>query len=398
VQADPMDRELQRSLGMRKLWLVLVPAAGCVGTAPGGPGSEPNPSVDGGIDGQPVQVDCDAIFDRPGLGQTFYEDNPTYIDERELPEWIVSTPGDVGIDGEALEVGAAELAQSPALLSLLVVRDGALVFERYYHGSDASHSNNIHSASKSILTTLLGIALADGTIASLDAPLANYLPDYIAAGSDKAAITLRHVATMSSGLEWTEDDTEYSIESSDDWVGAILEQPMTGTPGDFNYSSGMSHVLSAVLTRATGTSTCTYAHDKLLGPLGITAEHWGRDPSGVFSGGYNLYMTARELARFGLLFLRDGEWEGRQLVPRSWVQEAIQPQLPAEDGYDYGYYWWLLGGSPEDVAIAWGFGGQFVYLVPSLDLMVVMTADTASDHEELDGETFLYDHLLPAVQ
>jgi len=349
---------------------------------------------------QPVQVDCEAIFDRPGLGETFYEDNPTYIDDRELPEWRLSAPSDVGIDEDALDAGAAELAQSPALLSLLVVRDDALVFERYYNGSDASHSNNIHSASKSILSAVFGIALADGTIASLDAPLADYLPEYIAAGSDTAEITLRHVLTMSSGLEWTEDDTEYSvIEPSDDWVEAILGQPMTGTPGvDFNYSSGMSHVLSAVLTRATGTSTCAYAHEKLLAPLGIGAEHWGRDPSGVFAGGYNLYMTPRELARFGLLFLHDGDWEGDQLVPASWVQQSIEPQLPAEDGYDYGYYWWLLSDGAQDIAIAWGFGGQFVYLVPALDLMVVMTADTAADHAELEGERFLFDHLLPAVQ
>jgi CubicO group peptidase (beta-lactamase class C family) len=385
--------------GMWKLGLVLFCAAGCVGTAPGDTGGGPNPSADGGIDEQPIQVDCEAIFDRPGHGETFYEDNPTYIDDRALPEWRLSAPSDVGIDGDALEAGAADLAQSPALLSLLVLRDDALVFERYYNGSDASHSNNIHSASKSILSALFGIALADGTIASLDAPLADYLPEYIAAGSARAAITLRHVLTMSSGLEWTEDDTEYVIESSDDWVAAILGQPMTGTPGvDFNYSSGMSHLISAVLTRATGTSTCAYAHEKLLGPLGVAAEHWGRDPDGVFSGGFNLYMTPRELARFGLLFLHDGDWEGDQLVPASWVQQSIQPHLPADDGYDYGYFWWLLSDHTEDIAIAWGFGGQFVYLVPALDLMVVMTADTAADHAELDGETFLYDHLLPAVQ
>jgi CubicO group peptidase (beta-lactamase class C family) len=386
---------------------VLLCAAGCEGTVPGDGGSDPDPStddgvddgIDGGMDEQPVSVDCEAIFDRPGHGETFYEDNPTYIDDRELGEWRLSTPGELGIDDDALEAGAAELAQSPALLSLLVVRDDALVFERYYNGSDASHSNNIHSASKSILSALFGIALDDGAIDSLDAPLADYLPEYIAAGSDKAAITLRHVLTMSSGLAWTEDDTEYSvIEASDDWVGAILGQSLIGKPGaGFNYSSGMSHVLSAVLTRATGSSTCAYAHEKLLGPLGITAEHWGRDPDGVFSGGYNLYMTPRELARFGLLSLRGGDWEGTQLVPTAWVQQSIQPQLAADDGYGYGYYWWLLSGGDQDIAIAWGHGGQFVYLVPALDLMVVMTADTASDHAELDGETFLFDHLLPAV-
>lgn len=352
------------------------------------------------MDEPAVRVDCEAIFDRPGNGETFYEDNPTYIEEREPPAWRLSTPSDVGIDEAALEAGAAELARSPALLSLLVVRDDALVFERYYHGSDVTHSNNVHSASKSILSSLLGIALADGAIESLDAPLADYVPEYIEAGSPQAAITLRHVVTMSSGLDWTEDDSEYSvIEPSDDWVEAILGQPLTGTPGaEFNYSSGMSHVLSAVLTRATGSTTCAYAHEKLLAPLGITAEHWGRDPSGVFSGGYNLYMTPRELARFGLLYLRDGDWDGRQLVPAEWVQQSIRPQLVAEDGYDYGYYWWLTSGGGQDVAIAWGFGGQFIYLLPALDLMVVMTADTATEHEELDGETFVFDHLLPAVQ
>ena len=378
---------------MRKFGIMLMCAAGCGGTAPVDMGGEPDPSDDGGID-------CEAIFDRPGQGETFYEDNPTYIDDRELPEWRLSAPSDAGIDGDALDVGAAELAQSPALLSLLVVRDGALVFERYYNGSAAGHSNNIHSASKSILSALFGIALDEGTIESLDAPLADFLPEYIAAGSARSAITLRHVLTMSSGLEWTEDETEYTvIEPSDDWIEAILEQPMIGTPGvDFNYSSGMSHVASAVLTRATGTSTCAYAHQKLLSPLGIAAEHWGRDPDGVFFGGYNLYMTPRELARFGLLFLRDGDWEGRQLVPAGWVQQSIRPQLAADDGYDYGYYWWLISSETEEVAIAWGYGGQFVYLVPALDLMVVMTADTASDHAELEGERFLFDHLLPAVQ
>jgi CubicO group peptidase (beta-lactamase class C family) len=110
----------------------------------------------------------------------------------------------------------------------------------------------------------------------------------------------------------------------------------------------------------------------------------------VFSDGYNLSMTPRELARFGLLFLHDGDRDGHQLVPASWVQQSIQPQPPAEDGYDDGYYWWLLSGGTQDIAIAWGFGGQFVYLVPALDLMVVMTADTATDHAELEGERLLF--------
>ena len=154
--------------------------------------------------------------------------------------------------------------------------------------------------------------------------MAHYLPEYFGnAPAGKKKITLRHLLTMRSGLEWTEDSTEDQVEKAPDWVQAILGRPLASAPGTaYNYSSGNTHVVSAVLQKATGMSTCQFARRYLFGPMGITAEHWGRDPRGVFSGGYNLYLTPRELAKFGLLYLHGGKWNGRQLVPPDAVRAA----------------------------------------------------------------------------
>ena len=368
------------------LVLVLV-TVGCDVVGTGTASGDEHPA-DSGPDGPPEapMVDCDAIFQRPGHGETFYEDNPTYADEREI-DWRLTSPGGVGIDAGALQAASDRLAQSPALLSLLVIRDGALAYERYENGSAPSDSNNVHSASKSILGSLAGIAVADGLL-ELETPVADLLPNY----APDPRIEVGHLLTMSAGFEWTEDDTEYTIETRPDWIAAILGAPMVSVPGvDFNYSSGASHVMSAVLEQVTGQSTCAFAHDRLLRPLGITAEHWGRDPTGVYSGGYNLYMTPRELARYGQLIASGGSFGGRQLVDADWVERSIAPQLLADGDYSYGTLFWLRSLAGEQIAIAWGYGGQFVYIVPALALVVVMTADTATDHPELDGESFLAD-------
>jgi len=306
------------------LVLVLV-AVGC-----DGPTSGNGDLADSGPEGQPETpiVDCDAIYQRPGHGETFYEDNPTYVDEREIT-WRLTSPGAVGIDAGVLQAAADRLSKSPALLSLLVIRGGALAYERYENGSAPSDSNNVHSASKSILGSLVGIAVADGLL-ELETPIADLLVGY----APDSRIEVGHLLTMSAGFEWTENDTEYTIETQPDWIAAILDAPVVDTPGvDFNYSSGASHVMSAVLEHVTGQSTCAFAHDRLLRPLGITAEHWGRDPTGVYSGGYNLYITPRELARYGQLIANGGSFGGRRLVDADWVERSIAAQLPAGGNY-----------------------------------------------------------------
>lgn len=341
---------------------------------------------------------CEAIWQTPSHGRSFYEYNPTYADGAPVA-WPVSEPEVQGMGGDRLAAGIDLLLDRPTVRSVLVARHGVLVAERYADAGTAADSRNVHSASKSMLGALVGIALAEGAIASLDDPIALYLPE----ATDpqvplKGEITVRHLLTMASGLDWEEDRTEYRIEDDAGWIAAILAQPMDSAPGrNFLYSTGDTHLLSAVIAAATGMSTCDYAMARLFGPLGITPEHWGRDPEGIYSGGYNLYFTSRELARFGQLYLQRGVWEGRQVVPAAWIEASWTNVWDTGAGWDYGYLWWLTERGGLDIAVAWGWRGQLVYVVPALDVVVVVTTDTSSQGPAIDAIEFVADTVIPAV-
>ena len=341
---------------------------------------------------------CEAIAPDADSSTSFYESNPTY-DDSSTVGWTTGSPESNALES-ALESVANDLAERPIMWSFLVVRSDAIIFERYFNGATADDSNNVHSASKSILSTVTGIAIDRGDLSGLDQPLSELLPDHTdGIDADKAAINVGQLLTMSAGFEWTEDQSEYRLEDQEDWVRAILDLPLEDTPGEsFNYSTAQSHLLSAALTEATGQSTCDYAHTHLLEPLGITAEHWGRDPQGYFSGGYNLYLTPRELARFGQLYLQGGVYEGDQLVPKAWTEAAVDPQINAGWGYSYGYLWWLWEPADEPIAIAWGYAGQLVYVIPDLDAVVVFTTNTRDYDIEFDAADLLEDTILPALR
>lgn len=340
----------------------------------------------------PVAVDCEAIA---GPGTSFYEDNVVLPDPGPGPTLFESTPRAEGMDPALLSAASTELARQPALLSFIVVRNNAIVWEDYFNGSSQQDANNIHSASKSIVSSLIGIAIERGDIDGIDQPLSELLPNYFADIDDpqKLSLTVEHLLTMSGGLAWEEDATEYDIDDEPDWVGAILDLPISTPPGEaFNYSTAMTHLASAVLTETTGMSTCAFAHAHLLGPLGIEVERWGRDPQGYFSGGYNVFMTAREMAAFGMLHSAGGEWNGEQLVPRAWTAAAAQLHFP-----EYGYLWWLLRAGGHDVQTAWGYGGQLIYVIRSLDLVVVMSTNTQGKDPDFDGLSILDDYVIPAT-
>ena len=246
---------------------------------------------------------------------------------------------------------------------------------------------------------LVSIAIEQGYIKGLDQPIYQLLPARYELAGEKRQITVRHLLTMSSGVDWEENWTEFWIEEEPDWVGAILARKQAARPGaEFNYSTGMTHVLSAVLTEATGMSTCEFARQNLFDPLGITIEHWGRDPQGIFSGGYNLYMTPRELAKMGLLQLQHGRWQGKQIFPQWMAQQAPQEVWSEDDG-GYGMLWWRQKIEGYNAVVAWGYGGQFIYLIPELDLMLVTTENTADDHwnAEIDPADFMRRYVLPAL-
>jgi CubicO group peptidase (beta-lactamase class C family) len=344
--------------------------------------------------------DCDAI--QGPLSTRFYEDNPTYTDPvDDNASWTTSTPAAQDMDAGRLEQASTALADLPYTWSFLVIRRGALVFERYYHGSAKNQSNNVHSASKSIWGAAIGIAIDQGRIPDADATIASTLPSrYVAAmNPETRTITVRDLLTMTSGSQWTEDTTETRIQQTPDWIAATLKLPRAATPGTrFNYSTGDTHLSSAVLASATGTTACEYIHRNLLAPLGIVAEHWGRDPQGYFSGGYNLYLTPRELAKFGMLYLRDGRWHDTQLVPAPWVTASMTSHVDAGAPYGYGYDFWLRDIAGHPVAMAWGSGGQMIYIVKDLDLVVVMTTNTRDfTQDSFNGLSVMRDHVLPAA-
>jgi CubicO group peptidase (beta-lactamase class C family) len=329
---------------------------------------------------------------------SFYEDNPTYLAPlSDGGDWPIDTPESAGLRRAPLQRGADRLASLPQPLSFLVFRHGTLVWEKYFHGSQVSHSNNVHSASKSIIGALVGIALREGFLDRPDQSIADLLANDFKVGAKKQ-ITLRHLLTMTSGLEWTEDKSEYEIEETSNWTQAILNLAQRDQPGSkFFYSTANTHLLSAILTKATGLDTCSFARKYLLDPMGMTVEHWGRDPQGFFSGGYNLYLTPRELAKFGQLYLKKGEWNGEALVPSDWVEASVKPSQTVDANRKYGYLWWLVDLQGHPAYKMWGYGGQFVYVLPSLDMVVVTTADTKSDHAELNGDEFLSTYVLPSV-
>ncbi len=346
---------------------------------------------------------CDVENRRPQ--SRFYQRARAPDDETDDGLWEHSTPSEQGIDADILAPGLAQLEASTSRQSLILMRRGQIIYERYYNGSHAADSNNIASISKSMLSALVGIALERGYVASADDRIADYLPHYFRDIGDagKLSLTLRDLLTMRHGLAWIEGESERALNRSEDWIADILSLPMTQEPGaQFQYSTGVSHLLSAVLTEATGMSVCEFAQRYLFAPLGIEAEFWGIDPQGYFSGGHSVSMTAREIARFGQLFLNEGRWANEQIVPGWWVAASTSPQVEIGNNYaGYGYYWWLNRIANYDMFSALGAGGQFLHVIPGLELVMATThrnfGNPRDYAEEAETYQFLWDYLIPAI-
>ena len=241
--------------------------------------------------------------------------------------WETSAPEQQGMDSKAL-ADLVRFGASEKMDSLLVTRHGRIVAEAYYAPFRSGHKHRINSATKAVTGTLIAIALRDGLLDSLDRRVLEFFPDRAIANLDdnKQAMTIRHLLNMTSGLDWKErlDDTVpvtfLAMEQSPDWQQFILDQPMAQPPGmAFEYNSGNSHLLSAIINRLTGRSALDYAKAQLFGPLGITDVFWRRDPQGVSAGGAGLYLQPRDMAKIGYLYLRNGTWDGRQIVPPAWI-------------------------------------------------------------------------------
>jgi CubicO group peptidase (beta-lactamase class C family) len=272
----------------------------------------------------------------------------------------------------------------PRLYSLLVSRRGELLLERYYNGARASRPTNVKSASKSVISALVGIAIDRGLVPGVDTPIGTWFPEL--AGMDdprRGAITIEQLLTMQSGLQSTSNRYYGAWVLSPNWVRHALTRPMERDPGtDMEYSTGYTHLLSAVLTRATGESTWAFASEALAQPLGFELARWPRDPQGIYFGGNDMLLTSRQMLAFGQLYLDRGRAGETQVVPASWIERSWVPTGRSRFSRQrYGYGWWIRELAGRQAYYAWGFGGQYVVLVPDLDLVVVTTSasDVAED-------------------
>lgn len=283
--------------------------------------------------------------------------------------------------GRAVEI-ASEL---PRLHSLLVSWRGDLALEHYFNGTRASRPANVKSVSKSLISALVGIAIERDLIESVDQPITAFFPDAFTAAADapKRAITVEDLLTMRAGLESTSSRNYGSWVRSRNWVRYALARPLLSEPGtEMDYSTGNTHLLSAILTKVSRKSTRQFAQDVLAGPLGFTLADWPRDPQGVYFGGNDMLLTPRQMIAFGELYLNRGTRDGRQVVPAAWIEASFVARARSYwSDQLYGYGWWMRDVSGRRIHFAWGYGGQFIFVVPDLQLVVATTSSTATDDQ-----------------
>ena len=309
-------------------------------------------------------------------------------------------------DSALLLRAGARAAELDPINSLVVFHRDTIVLERYYRGMRAGRAVNIKSLSKTLLSPLVAIAIRDSLIRGLDQPISDLLPRDFAWDTDslKRQVTVRHLLSMSAGLQSTSFDNYGRWVTSPNWVRFALEQPLLCAPGTcYEYSTGNTHLLSAILTRAAGTDLISWGNRVLFRELGLPLRPWDRDGQGVYLGGNNMQFTPRELVTFGRLFLNFGWLNGRQIVEPAWITESWKARHYSPwNGNGYGYLWWSRDINREAVRFAWGYGGQFLFIVPRLDLVVVVTSSLTARPGGVRHNPQVYDllgcYVIPAFR
>ena len=294
-------------------------------------------------------------------------------------EWEVAQPEEHGMNPASLDAARTyAFADGMNTQGVVVVHDGVIVAEWYADGADEESWATGHSVAKSFTSALVGIAIEDGLIPGVEEPMVTYFPEW--AGSQRETITLRDVLQMSSGLDWVEDnpaaptetDSAQLVLGEQDQLTYASSPPAASEPGSvWSYSSGDTMLLSGVIEQATGMPADEYARQEIFDPLGMERAEWGRDTHGPTLTWCCIDATSREFARFGLLYERQGTWGDEQIMPKAWVAESLEPA--PQSANSYGYQWWLVRADelPDDTFKASGLDGQYIYVIPSLDLVVV---------------------------
>jgi CubicO group peptidase (beta-lactamase class C family) len=300
--------------------------------------------------------------------------------------WQLSTPEEQGIDSEQLAALFERIAESGyAVHSVTIIRHGAIVADAHAAPYRSDSLQLTYSCTKSVVSTLIGIAIDEGLIAGVDVPLLDLFGGVALDNVDarKEALTLEDALTMTTGMD-AQDSYLYrwrglnAVRENENWTAGALSFPMVAEPGSrFDYSNTASYLLASALQRATGMTAAEYAELRLFGPLGITEYEWAKSPEGVNIGWAELSLTPHDMAKIGYLMLRQGEWDGTQLVSTEWVTAATTGRIAAGTLSDrYGYQWWVDDGGHF---MALGYAGQYIVVLPDEDAVVVFTSDLPED-------------------
>jgi CubicO group peptidase (beta-lactamase class C family) len=294
--------------------------------------------------------------------------------------WPIDTPEEQGFDSSQAAEGLLAIKENgTAIHSLLIVRNDRVILDAYFYPYDGTIYHDLASVTKSVVTTLIGIAIDQGKL-SLDDTMLSFFPDHQIANLDerKQKITIRDLASMSAGLDCdplNDEITLNKMRASEDWVQFSLDLRAVKEPGKgFTYCGISMHLLSAILQKATGMSALEFAQRNLFAPLDIVDVYWPADPQGIMHGWGDLCLKPGDMAKLGSLFLHKGQWQGKQIVSSQWVESALQSYRKGTGRIeDYGYGWWIGQPENEPEFLAAGNGGQKIKVYPRLNLIVVTT-------------------------
>ena len=325
--------------------------------------------------------------------------------------WRTAEPAERGLDPALLEEAGRRVATEwPLISSLVVVQGGYVVHEQYTGDLPPDEPIMTWSVTKSVTNVAVGIAVREELISDLDQTLGELIPDRIPAGADPrvADISIRHLLTMTAGWAW-DSQVNFARTAETDDLDLMLTRQMACDPGDcFEYDSGASNVLAYVVQALSGELMVDYLQPRLFDPLGIAPPEWVVTEDGANRGGGGIYLTARDMAKIGYLYLNEGVWDGQRIVGRGWVERSTTRQSSGDShlsganigGGPYGYHWWVdeVAGKPAFAAL--GYGGQILYVVPDLDLVVATTvpsADAATPELQQRPRPIIEDLIVPAA-
>lgn len=315
-----------------------------------------------------------------------------------------AAPEEEHMDGAALSRMGDDIPSAwPSVRAIVIARGGKIVFERNYRGYTSRSLHAVNSVTKSVTGSLVGIARTRALIDGVDRKVLDFFPEYDPSEFDPRAskLTLYHLLTFTSGLRWNDNTSNpfAGVYSLVDWNKSFFSQPFAHEPGErFNYNSYCSHVLAAVINRTARTRRSEFPDRYLWGPLGIERHVWPADGWGTDTGGWGLFLRTRDMAKLGCLWLNEGEWDGKRVIDAEWIRESSRAH--SEGGnpcrVPYGQQFWVNWTGDHPSYFANGFGGQFIFVVPALDLVIAVSADSDVDH---DGNRRIVERfVLPAIK